>query len=151
MRNWIIGIIIIIIIAFGVWWFWGGGSSAQPTSGEQSQEQSVATPRTPITTAVYACDGGKSITATYYNGPEAPTPQPGQPPQPTGSADVSLDGGATTTLAQTISADGARYASSDGSFVFWSKGDQALIMRDNSMDQDYQNCTQTNSTTDQSS
>jgi membrane-bound inhibitor of C-type lysozyme len=54
------------------------------------------------------------------------------------------------TLMQTISADGARYSNgnpqiSSGqpgaeSLVFWSKGNGALIMRDNEMDPTYTNC-----------
>jgi membrane-bound inhibitor of C-type lysozyme len=35
------------------------------------------------------------------------------------------------TLAQTVSADGTRYANSDESFVFWSKGNGALVLENN--------------------
>jgi membrane-bound inhibitor of C-type lysozyme len=132
MKQWIIGIIVIVLIALGAWWVWGSGAA----------DQSVAQPREEVASATYSCDKGKTITATFFSGPEAPAAQPGEPPQPTGSADVSLDGGAVMTLAQTISASGVRYANSDESFVFWNKGNEALIMRNNSMDLDYTNCTQ---------
>jgi membrane-bound inhibitor of C-type lysozyme len=104
--------------------------------------------RTFITTATYTCDKGKRITASYYHGPEAPKSLEGEsasssqdgPPTPTGSVDVSIDGAARTTLAQTLSADGARYANSDESLVLWNKGTTALIMRNNTMDLNYTNC-----------
>jgi membrane-bound inhibitor of C-type lysozyme len=142
MKNWIIGIVIIVLIALGAWWIWGRDAAQPSTQTTGTADQTIAQPRTAIASATYACDKGKTITATFFSGPEAPEVQPGQPPQPTGSADVSLDGGASMTLAQTISADGVRYANSDESFVFWNKGNEALVMRNNSMDLDYTNCTQ---------
>lgn len=101
--------------------------------------------RTLIDTVSYICDEGKTITATYYDGPTMPTPAPGEPPVPTGSVDVVLDTSPTTTLMQTLSASGIRYANEDESLVFWSKGNEALVMRHNAMDLTYTNCTaQTN-------
>ncbi len=94
---------------------------------------------TPITTATYVCDAEKTIHATYYKGPDAPTPQAGEPPTPTGKVEVLLDG-TLQTLFQTISASGVRYANTDESLVFWSKGDEALVMRNNEMDLTYTNC-----------
>lgn len=107
----------------------------------QAPVQQASNASVPSAVAHYACDKGKFIDAAFFDGTTTPAVQPGQPPQPTGTAAVSIDGGATTTLRQTVSADGARYASADESFVFWSKGNQALIMRDNSMDLAYTNCT----------
>jgi membrane-bound inhibitor of C-type lysozyme len=54
--------------------------------------------------------------------------------------EVSLNSAATTTLFQTISADGIRYANEDESLVFWSKGEEALVMRNNAMDPVYTDC-----------
>jgi membrane-bound inhibitor of C-type lysozyme len=115
--------ILLIIVAFGAWQFARRAKSP-----------------TPIATATYRCDAGKFITAAYYKGVDTPVAQ-GEMPKPGGYVEVSIDGGATTTLRQTISADGARYASADESLVFWNKGDTALIMRGNSMDLTYTNCT----------
>jgi membrane-bound inhibitor of C-type lysozyme len=53
---------------------------------------------------------------------------PGQPPIPTGVVSLRLSDGRALDLGQTISADGARYANPDESFVFWSKGDGALVL-----------------------
>lgn len=93
-----------------------------------------------MTTARYDCDNGKYIIASYYEGPEIKL-NPGEMPKPNGSVEISLDGGSNQTLNQTISGSGVRYANSDESFIFWNKGNSALIMRNNSMDLSYTNCT----------
>jgi len=96
-----------------------------------------------IASALYTCDNSKTVSAAFFEGTPAAPVAAGQPPVPTGSVEVSLDGAASTTLRQTLSADGARYANADESFVFWNKGNEALIMRNNTMDLDYKNCTNT--------
>ena len=66
----------------------------------------------PITGFVkFVCPGGKTIDAQFYKN------------------FVHLEFGwqKTLYLPQTISASGARYASSDESFVFWNKGSTAFI------------------------
>jgi membrane-bound inhibitor of C-type lysozyme len=93
-----------------------------------------------IASVRYMCDGGKTITATYYKGEASEVPAPGNPPIPTGSVEVAMDSNESELLQQTISGSGIRYANEDESFVFWSKGDSALIMRNNSMDLNYTNC-----------
>lgn len=93
-----------------------------------------------INTVVYSCNEGKIISATYYEGSEIVEVLPGEPPIPTGSVQISLNGAASTTLQQTISASGIRYANEDESFVFWSKGNEAIVMRNNDMDLEYTNC-----------
>lgn len=128
-RNWIIGALVLIIVLVGAYFYFSPGTAA-PTTPNRSL----------VSTAVYTCDQGKTIAAAYYEGPAAPQPAPGEPATPTGSVDVSIGGAATTTLAQTISADGTRYANADESLVFWSKGNSALVMRNNTMDLDYSNC-----------
>ena len=87
-------------------------------------------PPASIATASYLCDGGKTITASYYRGAAKPVPAPGQMPTPTGSVTLTLSDGRTMTLPQTISADGGRYANTDESFVFWGKGNSALVLED---------------------
>lgn len=140
-----IGWILIVAIVLGgaLYYFY-----QYPASSRTSQETGAR--KTLIARASYSCDGGHSIQAAYYQGAAAPEPQEGQPPTPTGSVEIRIDGGAATTLAQTISADGARYSDGDPqvpqgqpgaeSLVFWNKGNTALIMRDNAMDLTYTNC-----------
>ena len=59
----------------------------------------------------FACANDKGITASFK--PQAVT--------------LSLSSGRNITLAQTVSASGARYANVDKSFVFWNKGNTAFI------------------------
>lgn len=94
----------------------------------------VRAPSAPSTTAIpvsYACNNGKTIDATLYEGTSTPKVEPGQPPVPTGRATVILSDGRKMDLAQTLSADGVRYANADESFVFWSKGNGALVLENN--------------------
>ncbi|HET8581181.1 MAG TPA: MliC family protein [Candidatus Paceibacterota bacterium] len=130
IRKAIGGVILLIILIAGAW-------ALSSLQSKQRMEQ-----QRPLgNTVTYACDARRTIVATFIEGAAAPSVQPGQPPVPTGSVMVSIGGEPTTTLARTLSADGARYANGDESLVFWSKGDTALVMRDNSMDTDYTNCT----------
>lgn len=100
----------------------------------------ISSKAAPLASVTYSCDQDRTIDATYYSG-EARATAPGEMPQPGGSVVVSIDGAPAVTLKQTVSADGARYANADESLVFWNKGDQALIMRNNAMDLTYTNCT----------
>lgn len=133
MKTSIFAVVALVVIVLGVWLI-DHNRAAAPVSN------SLTLQSTPTAVARYSCDKGKFITAAFFTGSTTAPAQPGQPPVPTGTADVSLDGGATTTLHQTLSADGARYATADESFVFWNKGNEALIMRNNSMDLTYTNC-----------
>jgi membrane-bound inhibitor of C-type lysozyme len=94
----------------------------------------------PINIVAYTCNIGKVIIAKYYQGENKPAVKPDQPPTPGGSVALSLSDGRSVTLAQTISADGARYADPDESFVFWSKGNGAFVTENNSKDTTYKNC-----------
>ena len=64
--------------------------------------------------AAFHCDGGKSIVAVFENGAKA-------------SVDLTLSDGRHLALPQARSADGARYANADESFVFWNKGNTAIV------------------------
>ena len=54
------------------------------------------------------------------------------------SVNLELSDGRNLTLPQTMSADGARYANADESFIFWNKGDGAVITEHNKMT--FNNC-----------
>ena len=93
----------------------------------------------PINTVSYDCDGNKTIVASFYQGKTLPVPA-GQMPIPTGSVSIKLSDGRSMTLPQTISADGGRYANTDESFVFWSKGAGAFITENNPNNMTYKDC-----------
>jgi membrane-bound inhibitor of C-type lysozyme len=66
---------------------------------------------TPVAVAKFACQGGKTIDATFYSN----------------SVDLKLSDGRSMQLPQAMSASGARYANKDETFVFWNKGNTAFI------------------------
>ncbi len=128
MKKTITTVAICIVVVAGIWY---ATSGPQPASQVQNTNQ-------PIASVSYACDGGKTIDASYYNGSSTPASSPDMPPTPGGSVAISLSDGRTMTLPQTISADGGRYANADESFIFWSKGNGAFVLENNS--QTYGGC-----------
>lgn len=87
----------------------------------------------------YECDANHMITAQYYTA-AAVEPALGEAPLPSGWVQVSLDEAPSVRLDQTPSTDGVRYTNPDESLTFWSKGDEALVLKNNSMDLAYKNC-----------
>ena len=80
----------------------------------------------PIASATYSCAGGKTLQAYYFKGTPVAV-EPGQMPVPTGSVHLKLSDGRELNLVQTVSADGGRYTNSGEAFIFWSKGNGALV------------------------
>jgi membrane-bound inhibitor of C-type lysozyme len=123
-----LGILVVLVLALGVWLSLRLGQTAPAGSGA------------PVAEANYSCDAGKAITAQYFKGTDKPG-QNGGPPQPGGSVKLALSDGRNMTLKQTVSADGTRYSDGDPqaqqgqagaeSFVFWSKGNTALVLENN--------------------
>jgi membrane-bound inhibitor of C-type lysozyme len=66
---------------------------------------------TPVATAIFKCQGGKSIDATFY----------------ANSVSLKLSDGRSLMVPQAMSASGARYANKDETFVFWNKGNTAFV------------------------
>lgn len=130
----LIFIVIIAALAGGYLYWQKQAASQQP--GTQSLVAHVR----------YQCDQGKTIDASIYQG-SAPAVRPGQPPVPNGRAEVKLSDGRSLTLPQTLSADGIRFSDGDpmvqGSekFVFWSKGNGALVLENNE-EKSYTGCIQ---------
>lgn len=125
MKNILILIAIFILVVLG-WYFWHPG-------------QTVKTEEKPISEASYLCENNKTISAAFYKGTFAVQAQPGEPPVPTGSVSLILSDGRKFDLPQTISASGIRYANSDESFVFWGKGNGALVL-ENNVEKSYIGC-----------
>jgi membrane-bound inhibitor of C-type lysozyme len=113
-------LIVIILAGAGIWYANNKGNKSPSPSPSPS----------PIAQVTYICNGDKTIDAAFYKGEPKPV-EPGEPPIPSGSVKIVLSDGRNFDLPQTISADGGRYANSDESFVFWSKGNGALVLEDN--------------------
>lgn len=143
----LLAILIIIIAGAGIWYsnirkaedVLPAQSQSVPDITSQTEKMTeTETPPSLVAQAVYTCEGGKTIEAAFYKGESKPV-NPGEPPIPTGSVKIKLSDGRNFDLSQTISADGGRYANSDESFVFWSKGDGALVL-ENGAEKDYKGC-----------
>lgn len=125
--------IIVVGAVFYLGFYLGGQvqvveDSAPVATQSQISASSTAINKKPLASVLYTCDANKAIYANYYDGGTPPKVEPGQPPQPTGSANVTLSDGRSMTLSQTLSADGIRYANSDESVIFWSKGTGSFVM-----------------------
>jgi membrane-bound inhibitor of C-type lysozyme len=79
---------------------------------------------TPVATATFKCQGGKSIDATVY----------------ASSVDLKLSDGRSLKVPQAMSASGARYANKDETFVFWNKGDTAFVNEGKDGKETYSGC-----------
>ena len=135
MNKKIVFIILTVIIAAGAA-MWYAGSKMNKSAPAPSLSQPSSTEL--VAEADYACDGGKTINAAFYKG-DVVAVKPGEPPVPTGSVRIALDDGRNFDLFQTLSASGARYANADESFVFWSKGDGAIV-QENGAEKEYTGC-----------
>jgi len=92
----------------------------------------------PIDTVRYSCEQGKSLVAAYFEGPTRTAPN--GMPIPGGRVVLTLADGKRLDLPQTLSGSGIRYANSDESFVFWSKGNTAFVEEGPSQTQTYKGC-----------
>jgi len=71
--------------------------------------------------------------------PASQNANPGEPAPLGGTVNLVLNDGNRISLHQTLSADGARYANADESFVFLSKGPDATIL-ENGRQGEYYGC-----------
>lgn len=85
---------------------------------------SPALAETPVATAIFKCQGGKSIDATFY----------------ANSVSLKLSDGRSLMVPQAMSASGARYANKDETFVFWNKGDTAFVTEGKDGKETYSGC-----------
>jgi membrane-bound inhibitor of C-type lysozyme len=92
----------------------------------------------PISTVRYVCDNGRTLTASYFDGPLR-TLANGMP-VPGGHVVLTLGDGQVLNLQQTASGSGIRYANQRETFVFWSKGDGAFVEEGPGQAQTYSNC-----------
>lgn len=88
-------------------------------------------PAQPVAIASYACEGTLGITAAFFEKEKGLVVVADQPPTPTGHVTLTLNDGRVLVLAQTVSADGARYGDATSSAVFLSKGRSAVFIENN--------------------
>lgn len=101
---------------------------------------SVPVAKQPVATIAFSCNAGKGIVAAFYgDATKTATTTPGQPPTSSGTVKLTLSDGRTMELTQTISADGVRYKNADESFVFWGRGNTALVL-EGGKEQSYIGC-----------
>lgn len=106
---------------------------------EEPSIEAVATDPVFLSRMIYMCNEGKNIDVAFYDHALATATPSGEMPVPTGNAKMVLSDGRTFDLMQTISGSGVRYANQDESFVFWNKGNGALVLEDNA-EKNYRGC-----------
>jgi membrane-bound inhibitor of C-type lysozyme len=109
-------VVLLILAAAVARWLPLGGGGAGPEP-----------PKRRIAAAAFACDGGKTVDATFYAGTSKPAAG-ARPPAPGGGVHLELSDGRELDLLQTVSADGARYADARESLVFWNRGNGAFVL-----------------------
>ena len=77
---------------------------------------------------LYMCNDTKTIDASFYERPATTSPSVGEAPISNGYVDLILSDGRTFNLSQTVATDGARFANANEQFVFWSKGNGAMVL-----------------------
>jgi membrane-bound inhibitor of C-type lysozyme len=125
-----------VVLVSAAAWYAGNQKNGRPA--DQSGSRDEAEERNLIARATYICAGGKTVAAAFYEG-KSVLIDPGEMPVPSGSVEIVLSDGRSFNLSQTISASGARYANEDESFVFWDKGDTALIL-ESGVEKDFMEC-----------
>ncbi len=112
-----INAILLIILCYGIVGFaayalLGHSSGTAPAAMATTTPAAIIpNPLDSATGFLFQCDGGLSLKADFGNA----------------TVNLVLSDGRRVSLPQAISADGARYANPDESFVFWNKGNGALI------------------------
>lgn len=112
----------------------------EPTLTDSTSASVIAVEGSSDVIASYLCASDIMLTATFHN-EEAKAPEvEGGPPEPQGSVSLINSEGIKVELKQTVSADGARYADPTDQFVFWSKGDGALVLERGTTSSMYRDC-----------
>ena len=136
----LVGVVLCILALSGVL-LWDARNSPYISRFLGSNTATSTQATVQVGAATYTCDGGKTITASFF---DLKNPPPfsdyAVPPTPTGSVLLSLSDGRSMTLPQTISGSGVRYANADESFVFWNKGNTAFIEEGAKQNQTYAGC-----------
>jgi membrane-bound inhibitor of C-type lysozyme len=131
-KNIIIVLLAVIIFVCIVIWYAGDDKGTKDLLFSPPPIPSL------VAHVTYICKDEKTINANFYKGEAVPV-KLGERPIFSGSAKIALSDGRSFDLPQTISADGSRYATGDETFIFWSKGNGALVL-ENNVEKSYIGC-----------
>lgn len=137
MNKLLIFFVLLIVLIFGFLYF-VFMSSPKEVPGTNTVVVVDTSPKL-LSRSTLVCNGGKTIDASYFEGILATNTIAGQAPTPNGSVKLVLDDGRTFELKQAVSADGGRYTNEGDVFVFWSKGNGALVL-ENGAEKMYRGC-----------
>jgi membrane-bound inhibitor of C-type lysozyme len=136
-RNTSLVVLIILIAAAVFVWEYRNAPWLAPLLGTHSKEGE----QMQVGKTSYVCDGGKTISATYYQGAASAAPaKRNTPPVPNGSVALVLSDGRHLSLPQTASGSGIRYATDDSQLVFWSQGNTAFVNEGTDQTETYTKC-----------
>lgn len=135
MKNVILLIIGLAVLAGALWLFDTEQIPAITTNDSSSETDDQSGNKT----VTYLCADDVTLTAKFEAGKSTTSVTEGEM-QPGGSVTLTTQDGITAVLPQTVSASGSRYASPGESFVFWSKGDGALVLENGTTSLAYRDC-----------
>lgn len=92
-------IVVIIAVAVLAWYLSGRPEEGKPLDAEAY---------------LFVCDNSRSVVALYQEGDD-------------GEVELRLSHSPSASLAQSVSASGAKYASADEDLTFWNKGEEATV------------------------
>lgn len=122
MQKWVVGTVVALVVILGGFGIWRWMSPA----GVEDQVIPTPTNDVVVSEVYFGCTNDKTIYAKFY----------------TTKVDLDLSDGRKVTIPQVVSGSDARYANTDESFVFMSKGDTASIQEKsaNGMLTTFENC-----------
>jgi len=139
MSKFILGVVFCAVVIFGAIYLMFFNGQTSPSLTPTSTSVAIVPLPTLVGSAEYICKDAQTILASFYDQATTAVAVAGQPPITTGSVKLIFTNGQPLTLSQTISADGGKYTNTDESFVFWSKGNGALVL-ENNVEKNYTKC-----------
>jgi membrane-bound inhibitor of C-type lysozyme len=135
--RWGTAFITLCVLGVGVW-LWQQPSTVPV---DETPVQHISTAPQVLNRTSYVCDNEHHVDVAYLERHDLAltSSTPDAPPVPTGAVTVVFDSAPPISLNQTLSADGARYATDDESLVVWNKG-QGIMVLDHDKETTYTGC-----------
>ena len=126
MNKFLLFFVLLIILIFGFLYF---VFVSTPKETQNTNTVVVVESGPKLTSRnTFVCNVGKTIDASFYEEKVVVAGVASEAPTPNGSVKLIFDDGRTFDLKQAVSADGGRYTNEGDAFVFWNKGNGALIL-----------------------